>query len=213
MKYIRQSIAVLCLILLSTGGHSQSIESAAGLIKNLTGTPTTVNDPGNKVQLVKIVAEARRSYNVVNEQLELLQKAREGLTKISNTLRTIRMIDDITAIQKDIFEYQQNALQAARELNVIDTEEIAEIITALNTNLIASESAISLANHVLTDGFFDMSTAERLEMLREIKREQHSYRATAMMLDRQIRKYATLTFLENIYAKSAPSLQSKTNKR
>lgn len=210
---MKHTIAVLFFILLGTGGHAQGIESAAALIKNLAGTPTTVNDPTNKVQLVKIVAEAKKSYAVVNEQLELLKKAREGLTKISNTLRTIRMIDDIAAIQGDIFEYQQAAFQAARELRVVNTEEIADIIGALNSTLIASESSLSLANNVLADGFFDMTTAERLEMLRETKRELQEQRATARYLDRQIRNYASLAFLENIYAKSSPSLHKATNKR
>ena len=212
MKNLKQTLLSLILLLSISSSHAQIIEGAGALLGGLVGPPQVVTDPTNKIQLVTLVAETKKTYNVINDQLDLLKKAKDALEKINDQLRTIRMIDDITYIQGQIFDYQKSAMDAARELRILNAEEVAEIVSALNNTLIASESSLTLVTKLLTEGVFDMTTAERLEMLRETKRELQEQRATARYLDRQIRNYASLAFLDNIYAKTSPSLRSRTNR-
>lgn len=179
------------------------ISDAVGALSG--GQTNVVHDPANKLQLIKVIDEARKSYSVIKKQLELLEDARETIAKVSNTLRQVRYVDEIMTIQNEIIEINRQSLEMANELQVTNVKGVVQVIAMMNNTLISLESSLNLANHLLTDDFFKMTEAERLTALLEVKRETYDYRATAKYLNREIQKYATLNFLDKLYNKALPS--------
>lgn len=188
-----------------TYGQIDAVKDAIGGLTG--GKGNVVYDPTNKAQLAKVIAESKKTYGAIKKQLELLDKAREVMVKVNAHIRQIRYLDDIKSGQQDINKISQQSIAAARELNVVNDKEVIDIISAINNNLIAVESMLNLANHLLEDDFFKMSTAERVEALYKIRSETLSYRATAIFLNQQIRQYASVKFLNRIYGRALPSMQ------
>jgi predicted transglutaminase-like cysteine proteinase len=198
-----KSAPLIFLILALTTPCAAQVAAAQQAIGTLTGGQTNmVHDPANKLQLITIVEEARKTYTVVKKELELLEAAREALSKVNKFVRQVKYLDDIIEIQKEIYKLNQESINQARQLNVINKKSVLDVIQALNNNLIAMESSLNLANHLLEDDFVDMNTAERMEALQKIRGETLDYRATARYLNKQIRDIATLHFLEKIYVQS-----------
>ncbi|MEM9298455.1 MAG: hypothetical protein AAGA64_08690 [Bacteroidota bacterium] len=195
---MRKTFITLTLLITSTIVPGQ-VASAISALSGLAGKPSIVMDPTNKAQLVHILNETRKSYSVVKQQLELLDQAREAVNKVNTFVKQYRIVNEIAEIQRDIFEMNKASMEAAQSMKVISANEVIDYLTAINTNLIYAESSLNLVNAFLSDNVFEMTTKERLEMLYELKREAQSYRATARYLDRQIRHYATLEFMDRIY--------------
>jgi hypothetical protein len=209
MMTIKRTAFVLLISLCFHTGYAQ-VAQASQAIGGLTGGKSNmVWDPSTEMQLVTVVEEARKTYTVIKKELELLEEARKALAKVNNFVRQIKYLDDIIKIQKEIYKINQQSIDQARELKVLDKKAVLDLVEAMNNNLIAMESTLNLANHMLKDDFLEMSTAERIKALQEIMRESRDYLATARFLNRQIREYATLHFIQTIYGNAGQPFSNK----
>jgi len=190
----------IVFILLKVSVSMAQIDVITNAIGGLTGGKTNVvYDPTNKVQLAKVIAESKKTNSAIQKQLELLDKAREAMARVDEYVRQIQYIDDIKNIQMDINRISQESIDASAELKVINDTKIIALIGSINANLVAVESMLNLANHIIEDGFLKMSSGERIDALYKIRAETLGYRATAIYLNQQIRDIASLKLLNKIY--------------
>jgi hypothetical protein len=209
-----KTITLSCLLFaISFTGNAQ-IADAAGAVSDILGVkpPEQVHDRMATLNLVKGLEEARKTYTAIEKQLELLGKARDAMEKVNNVVREVRYIDEIYQIYDKTIELNQKSIDVAQTLNVINDEYIISLIGSINNSLISFESTLNLATHLIKDDFFKMNDAERLGRMIEIRNETRNYWVTAMYLNREIRRYASIKFLGQIYNRALPYTAYKIKK-
>lgn len=210
MKRLKLTLFVFLFLSFGKEAFSQpgALAAAAGKVAAATGLtpPTIVHDPTAAAKLVAMLDEARKTYQVVEKELELLEKAKEQLSKVNGFVRTVRYVDDIKSIQQDIYRINQESLHQAQRLHVINKEGVIALVELMNNSLTSLESTLNLASHLLEDDLINLSDGERLEQLAEIRNECYQYRATANYLNREIRRFAQGYYLNEMYRNAAPSI-------
>lgn len=207
-----KKIIVSSLFMFSISFVQGQIADLAEAVGTVAGKPSVVHDPINELNLVKSLDEARKTYTAIEKQLELLEKAKEQMQKVNNIVREVRYVDEIHEIYSKTIELNKNSLKLAQELNVINDKYIVNLIGTINNSLISFESTLNLVTHLIEDDFFKMNDSERLQRMIDIRNETRDYRATALYLNQEIRRYASVKFLEQIYTRALPNTSYKLKK-
>lgn len=206
-----KTLFTLITVFFVATGYSQ-IADAVEAVGNLAGKPTIVHDPTSEAQLIKTLDEARKTYDGIKKQLELLEDAKKVMVKVNTYVREVSYVDEIRKIYDQTIDLNQRSLETAQRCKVFNDKYVVNLVSAMNNSLISFESTLNLINHLLEDDIFSMDDASRIDRLKTIRDETRDYRATAIYLNREINRYISVKFLEQLYTRAAPYSISKLKK-
>ncbi|MEQ8580060.1 MAG: hypothetical protein RIB01_15230 [Balneola sp.] len=193
----------LVLILFSTNYCFSQVGDAIDLVSGLVGnqTPQVVVDPTSKAQTAELLIETRRNVDLVNKQIDLLKSAKEKIEIVNKNLKQIQYLQEIILIEERLFSTSQETLDIARDLDILYHERVIAAINGFNGLTIAMGGTLELVNNLLTDNLFDLTTGERLILLRDYKSEALGHLSTARELQRLVVEVGTLRTLNRAYGR------------
>lgn len=202
MKKIKLTLPLFLSLLLTYSTNAQvgdAIDLVAGLIGDQT--PQVVVDPTSKAQTAELLIETKKNADLVNKQIELLKEAKEKIDIVNKNLKQVQYLQDIILIEQRLFTMSQETLNMAKDLDILYHKRVIAAINGFNGVTIALGGTLELVNGLLTDNLFDMSTGERLKLLRDYKMEAMGHLSTARELQRLVIEVGTLRTLNRAYGR------------
>ncbi|MEQ8882705.1 MAG: hypothetical protein RLO12_01915 [Fulvivirga sp.] len=202
MNKIKIALPLFMSLLLTYSTNAQvgdAIDLVAGLIGDQT--PQVVVDPTSKAQTAELLMETKKNADLVNKQIELLKEAKEKIDIVNKNLKQVQYLQDIILIEQRLFMMSQETLNMAKDLDILYHKRVIAAINGFNGVTIALGGTLELVNGLLTDNLFDLSTGERLKLLRDYKIEAMGHLSTARELQRLVIEVGTLRTLNRAYGR------------
>lgn len=202
MNKIKITLPLFMSLLLTYSTNAQvgdAIDLVAGLIGDQT--PQVVVDPTSKAQTAELLIETKKNADLVNKQIELLKEAKEKIDIVNKNLKQVQYLQDIILIEQRLFMMSQETLNMAKDLDILYHKRVIAAINGFNGVTIALGGTLELVNGLLTDNLFDLSTGERLKLLRDYKIEAMGHLSTARELQRLVIEVGTLRTLNRAYGR------------
>ncbi|MEM6734642.1 MAG: hypothetical protein AAF620_01110 [Bacteroidota bacterium] len=130
---------------------------------------TVVSDPKSYGFYAEQVAQGAETVSAVNQQIDLLTDVKEKLEKVSNAVKQARLLRNIIGMGTRLKTKTEANFNLISDTDLFSPSELRALFESTNIILSAMERTTKIANDVLSDGFFNMSDAERIEMLRELE--------------------------------------------
>jgi len=148
---------------------------AAQAKQHMTATQQLIQAQENFAKLQQTVAEAQK-------QTSFIQEAREAVRKVNKKLRTLSQVERTLNYNKSTLLRTNEAIQYCRQSDQFTDQEIGNILYNFTQLTNATNSTLSLLNAVLTDGFFEMSDAERIDLLTKLEGDARQARQDVDLL-------------------------------
>lgn len=130
----------------------------------------TVHDPTNAVNMSKQIETSTQQVTQLEKTVEYMKKAEEKLSQVNGLVQNIDEIKEIMLLQKQSLRYA-NIIKNKKLPTIKDPQYIRQIVSNTTNSLQTINSSIKFINNILTNGFFKMSDAERINLI-ENQREK-----------------------------------------
>lgn len=129
-----------------------------------------VYDNTNFITLGKQLVESAKQTAELLKMVEELHAVREKIEKVNNAVKQYRAVRDITVNNERLFEMVRDDIREVLDSPYIHGDEVETISNAFNGIMEHSLDQLDFMGQVLSNGFLNMTDAERLEIL-EAQRE------------------------------------------
>ncbi len=129
-----------------------------------------VYDNTNFITLGKQLVESAKQTAELLKMVEELHAVREKIEKVNNAVKQYQAVRDITVNNERLFEMVRDDLREVLDSPYIHGDEVETISNAFNGIMEHSLDQLDFMGQVISNGFLNMTDAERLDIL-EAQRE------------------------------------------
>lgn len=129
-----------------------------------------VFDASNFTQTLKLAQETANQTKYLSDTYKEIRKANEVLTKISNTLTSITMINEIIQEQTTLVGRATNTLQNIRNHKNTNPRLLSQFTKSIDDIMIANKSNVEFLKSFMKEGL-SMSDGERLQLALEVRKQ------------------------------------------
>jgi hypothetical protein len=163
------------------------------------GQGSVVYDPTADAYLAQSLEQNIQTVQTVQQQVSILQEARNALKTVNNTLRDIVLVDNIIQNQTYVAQYSRQAYNNFSNTKQFTPSELAYILLALTNIVTQSANNLKLANAIFSDGVFKMNDAERLKTLQEISIQSRSDANNMLIMESRINTILQRKYLQKAF--------------
>lgn len=133
-------------------------------------TSPIVHDPLNAVSLGEIIVKSEQQISNLNQQLSLAKKLQEKVEKVNNTVKTLRMAEDMVTKSAKTITRINKLLDALKKTDGLSPSYLRVCSGRCNDAIGSIIDSMNFLDKVLGTGF-NMSDRERIESMRETMQE------------------------------------------
>jgi hypothetical protein len=148
---------------------------AAQTEQHMTATQQLIQAQESFSKLQETVKEAKK-------QTTFIKDARKALQKVNSKLRTLGQVERTLSYNKSTLIRTKDAIAFCKQSEQFSDREIGNILYNFTQLTNATNNTLSLLNAVLKDDFFEMSDAERIELLTRMENEARQARQDVDLL-------------------------------
>ncbi len=126
-----------------------------------------VYDNTNFITLGKQIIESAKQTSELLKTVEFLREQKERVEKVSDVIKQLRAVRELTRNHQRLFEMVRNDLRDILDSPHIRPEEVERISNAFNALIEHSLEDLEFVEDILSSDFLKMTDAERIAVLKE----------------------------------------------
>lgn len=135
-----------------------------------------VNDPQANVQLQANLAQTTTIATSMKQSLEMMKKANEALSKVSNAVRDLESIKRIADDQKYMIKTTQDTYNVMKKSGRFSQKELGTMMMNFNRILDNALRLGTVATKIMQDQYLQMGDGERVKLMLELEATMNSQR-------------------------------------
>ena len=144
-----------------------SLTFAMHLPGRATAQGMPVYDNTNFITLGKQIIESAKQTSELLKTVEFLREQKERVEKVSDVIKQLRAVRELTRNHQRLFEMVRNDLRDILDSPHIRPEEVERISNAFNALIEHSLEDLEFVEDILSSDFLKMTDAERIAVLKE----------------------------------------------
>ena len=144
-----------------------SLTFAMHLPGRATAQGMPVYDNTNFITLGKQIIESAKQTSELLKTVEFLREQKERIEKVSDVIKQLRAVRELTRNHQRLFEMVRNDLRDILDSPHIRPEEVERISNAFNALIEHSLEDLEFVEDILSSDFLKMTDAERIAVLKE----------------------------------------------
>ncbi|MDO1501685.1 conjugal transfer protein [Winogradskyella maritima] len=130
-----------------------------------------VYDNTNFISLVKQLLESGKQTAEMIKSVKFLKDAKEAIEKVSNVVRQLKAVEEISSNNQRLIEVMQNDLQDILNSPYIKPDEVNRVMESFDAIVQNSLDTVDFIDEILSSDYLKMSDAERAEVLKKKEAE------------------------------------------
>ncbi|WP_370445577.1 conjugal transfer protein [Confluentibacter sediminis] len=126
-----------------------------------------VYDNTNFVSLAKSLVESAKQTSELLKTVEFLKQQKERIEKVSNIIKQLKAVQELTRNNQKLFDMVQNDLREILNSPYIKPEEVHRVSESFNAIIEQSLDDLEFVSQILSNDTLKMTDSERATFLKE----------------------------------------------
>lgn len=157
-----------------------------------------VYDNTNFISMTKSLVESAKQTSELLKTVEFLKEQKENIVKVSNTIKQLKAIKEMTKNNEMLFHTVRNDLRDILNSPYIKADEVALVSSSFEDIINTAMEDLDFVNQILSNDLLKMTDAERTAILMEKKVASQEMVAELKVKTRRYREIISFRKMQDI---------------
>ncbi|MGN7515959.1 MAG: conjugal transfer protein [Allomuricauda sp.] len=157
-----------------------------------------VYDNTNFISMTKSLVESAKQTSELLKTVEFLKEQKDNIVKVSNTIKQLKAIKEMTKNNEMLFHTVRNDLRDILNSPYIKSDEVALVSSSFEDIINTAMEDLDFVNQILSNDLLKMTDAERTAILMEKKVASQEMVAELKVKTRRYREIISFRKMQDI---------------